>query len=44
LSKYQVHSVAAQLFATASTSALVAVFPWRYLTEMSTANSLHFSV
>jgi len=31
-------------FATASTSTQVAVLPWRYDAEMSTANSLHASV
>jgi len=30
-------------FATASTSTQVAVMPWRYDTEMGTANSLHAS-
>jgi len=31
-------------FATVSTSTQVAVLPWRYDTELATANSLHASV
>jgi len=39
----QIFTQRCKRFATVSTSTQVAVLPWRYGAEMSTANSLHAS-